>query len=223
MRRVLTVSQAVQHHHVNALHLFHRLVGKLVTVAYVCERANGRSLFPEQIPTAWESMLDLKPFYKDAAKLKRIVAGELYHRTKEPILAALGADVREYPVHLLYGLSHGIARHGLADHPKREPPVERIARFAGDFCSVDRVEPPDVVESGDMVHVRMCDDYRVHLGYPKLDARKAHLGRRIYKERRPVVGRDIRAATPSAIARIGRRAGFARTADLRHAHRSAGA
>ena len=131
------------------------------------------------------------------------------------MLAALRADVREYPVHLLLGLAHRVALHDLPDAAAGASVRPGIRRIARDHRAVQGVEAPDVVEPRDMIHVRMRENDGIHLVNAVLDARKAHLGRGVDQKRR-VFRTHVSAAPAALIARIRRGADLARAADLRH-------
>ena len=136
-------------------------------------------------------------------------------RTVQPALSALRADVREDAVHLLLGLAHRVALHNLANAPASAAVRPGIRRIARDHRAVQGVEPPDVVKSRDMIHVRMRENDGIHLVDAVLDTRKAHFGRRVNQERRGF-RTHVSAAPAALIARICRGADLAFAADLRN-------
>ena len=152
VRRMLTLAKAVENHDIYALHAHNCLVGQFVAVAYVRDAVRT---FGEKVSAARKAMLDFKPLDHHAANRKRSRIGKLDHRAVEPVLAALRADIREYPVHLLDRLAHRVADERLADYSVGKPAVERVARCARDLLAVYRVEAADVVERRDMIHVRV--------------------------------------------------------------------
>ena len=135
------------------------------------------------MPMAWEPLAQapdtvrFMPFNlkmqlnRHAADRKRSRVGKLDHRAVKPILAALRADVWEYPVHLLDRLAHRVADERPADDSVRKPPVERIAWFARNLFAIYRIEAADIVERRDMVHVRVGESNGIDFGYAVLNAR----------------------------------------------------
>ena len=170
----------------------------------------------EEVAAAGEAVLNHEPLDADRADRERLGGVELDLGTEEPVRAALPADVREDPVHLLDRLLHRVAGHRLADDAVGQPAVERITRLARHLLAVQRVEAAEIVEPGHVVHVRVGEDDRVDLGDPQLHAREPKLGRGVDEERRAVRRRDVRTATPAPVARIRGSADGAAAADLRH-------
>ena len=160
-------------------------------------------------------MLNRNPFDPDRPDLKDIGVVEHDLRTIEAVRPALRTDVGEDAVHLLLGLAHRMALHDLADAPAGPPVRTRIRRIAGNHRTVQGIEAPDVIETGDMVHMRMREDDGIDLVDAVLDARKAHFGRRVDQER-GVSGTHVSAASAAPVAWIHRGADPACAADLRN-------
>ncbi len=170
----------------------------------------------EQVAAAGEAVLDGQALDRDVADRERVVVAELDHRTEQPMLAALRADVREDAVHRLFRLLHRVARQDLAEAAAGAPVRAVRMGVALDPRAVQRVEAAHVVEPRDVIHVRVRQHDGVHAIDAVFAAREPHFRRRVDEEAdvaRPHVG----AAAATAVARIGRRADLARAADLRYA------
>ena len=97
------------------------------------KKGNKPSRLLHQVIAARKTVLDAEAGDVHGAEDKRVRTVEFDLRAEKYIRAAVLADVREYPVHLLVGLRHRMAGH------------------AG--VAVDRVEAADIVKARDMVHV----------------------------------------------------------------------
>ena len=159
-----------------------------------------------------------EPLNRDIADRERILVAKLDHRPVETVLSALRADVREDAVHLLFGLAHRVARKYLAEAPARAPVCAFGIGVALHPRAVQRVEAADIVEAGDVVHVRVRQDNRVDTVDSVFNAGETHLRRSVY-EKADVAGTDVRAASAALVARVRRGADLASAPDLRNADR----